>query len=130
MRMFCENILYNVLIHNGNQGKERCFKMKKRVSLLLVICLFVCLLTACGKDNKNDKEKPTKKDDSTEVDNDISDENELYEQLFDINNPVSIQIKISDEELDKIQEDYEKYDKKKLKITYLQNGRESRDFNR
>ena len=89
--------------------------MKKRVSLLLVICLFVCLLTACGKDNKNDKDKPTKKDDSTEVDNDISNENELYEQLFDINNPVSIQIKISDEELDKIQEDYEKYDKKNSK---------------
>lgn len=113
--MICENIVYNALIDYENQGKERYFKMKKRVSILLVMCLVVCLLSACGKDNKNDKEKPTKKDNSTEVDNDISDENELYEQLFDINNPVSIQIKISDEELDKIQEDYEKYDRKNSK---------------
>ena len=64
--MICENIVYNALIDYENQGKERYFKMKKRVSILLVMCLVVCLLSACGKDNKNDKEKPTKKDNSTE----------------------------------------------------------------
>lgn len=77
------------------------------------MCL--CVLSACGKDSKKDsggdsEETTENKENVTQTDNLVSDENELYEQLFDINNPISIQIKISDEELDKLQNDYYEYD--------------------
>ena len=83
--------------------------MKKKLSLLLVLCMCVCMMFACGKDGKS-KEKETTGG-SKEVNISTSDQEEIYEQLFDINNTISIQIEISDEELDKLQEDYEKYER-------------------
>lgn len=87
--------------------------MKRKISLLLVLCMLACVMAGCGK--KSDNEKETTKGNSTEVNAPLSADEEIYEQLFDINNTLSIQVEISDEELDKIQEDYEEYDSMRSK---------------
>lgn len=82
--------------------------MKRKISLILVVCMLVCILSGCGKDEK--KGAADNKGGSSEVNSKVSEDDEIYEQLFDINNTISMQIDISQEELDKIQKDYEYYD--------------------
>lgn len=84
--------------------------MKKRVAVFLMACLMVLPLMSCG-DKSDNGEKESKKDDKVqEVNTPLTDEEKLYEDLFDINNTVSIQLEISQKELDKLQADYELYD--------------------
>ena len=102
--------------------------LKKGIAVLLLIA-FSFTITGCdlskfnagkGKSESNNVSKDDK-DGKTEtefkledgeilIDNmDDESSNELYEKLFDINNHILVEIKISDEELDKLQDDYEEY---------------------
>lgn len=90
---------------------------RKQVILLLVVCMIASLFAGCGKkkaSKDSDKEKETTKK-AQQANAGTADEQKLFESLFDINNPVSIQIDISDKELKKLQDDYQKYDNKKSK---------------
>jgi spore coat protein CotH len=89
--------------------------VKKKTTLVLILCILICSicsLDGCGKSNSSSSGDVDKEDNSTTVSSkvDVDEDEELYEQLFDINNTISIQIQISQEELDKIQADYEEYD--------------------
>lgn len=78
---------------------------------MLVLCMLMCIFVGCGKNEKDTGNKDKDKDDNSTVTNgNVSGEDEVYEQLFDIQNATSIQIEISQEELDKLQSDYEHYD--------------------
>lgn len=56
-------------------------------------------------------EAPTEKPDVPTQDTPVENEEQLYQEFFDINNKVEIDIDISEEELIKLQEDYERNDK-------------------
>ena len=82
--------------------------MKRKVSLILMLCLLAALVTGC--ENKNEKKPSNKTEHEVEVDAEITQDMEIFEQLFDLNNVISIQVIISEDELNKIQEDYLEYD--------------------
>lgn len=80
--------------------------MKKKIYLITGILIAALTFTACGAGSK----KTAGKNEKTSIDTMSEDEQEkIYEKLFDINSKVSIDIDVSDEELQKIQDDYEKY---------------------
>lgn len=84
--------------------------MKKRAALFLVVCFLILPLISCGgKSGKAEKESETQGG-VKEVNTPITDEEKLYEDLFDLKNTVSIQLVIAKEELDKLQADYERYE--------------------
>lgn len=56
-------------------------------------------------------EAPTEKPDVPTQDTPVEDEEQLYKSFFDINNKVEMDIDISEEEIAKLQEDYEHNDK-------------------
>lgn len=85
--------------------------MKKKISFILAACMLATTVTGCGaNDNNKDKVNNEVKEDTTQTSAETSKEYQLYTDLFDLNNMISIQIDISQEEIDKIQEDYEYYD--------------------
>lgn len=88
---------------------------RKRMSMLLVLCMTGVLIAGCGKKNSTTgaENKTTEKTQQTNTN--PTDEQKVFESLFDINNPVSIQISISDKELLKLQDDYNEYNSKKSK---------------
>lgn len=71
----------------------------KKLAFVLAMVMLLTSLTACGGEKKkiNDSNK--------------SEDEEIFDTLFDLDNKVSIDIDISDRELKKIQEDFEKYDR-------------------
>lgn len=92
--------------------------MKRILRAFLFFCMgTVILLSGCRDSNTNDGQNAVNRDESGDayiVGTDrlpYSDE-EIFEQLFDINNMIEIKIDISDEELYNIQRDYEKYQSK------------------
>lgn len=83
----------------------------KKIAVVLAMCLIVLPIMSCGKKEGNGGEKESETTEPvTEVNTPILEEEELYEELFDIQNTISIQLEISQEELDKLQADYEEYD--------------------
>ena len=82
-----------------------------------------------GQQDKGAKDSDLKKDNTEdsstkdgsantgdiEVNNSNMTEEEMYQALFDINNAISIQLEISQTELDKLQEDYIRYDTRNSK---------------
>lgn len=94
--------------------------MKRNLSLLL-LALCILILSSCSADiktnKKNTDESKTNKTviDKSKPNKEITEESKIYDQLFDLNNFVSVKIQISDEELAKIQADYEKYNAKGTK---------------
>ena len=70
--------------------------MKRKFYLSSIFLLIFILITGCNIKDTN-KNKYT--------------DEQIYEQLFDINNKVSVTIDISEEELLKIQKDYEDFEK-------------------
>lgn len=81
--------------------------MKKQTILLAIFIVFILLLSACAKNkdnNKNNQQIVETKDEEIKENEDT-----LYQQFFDINNKIQINIDITDEELAKLQADYEKY---------------------
>lgn len=85
--------------------------MKNKAAILLVICLMVLPLMSCGGRSNNSGKDSNKNGKVKEVNTPLTDEEKLYEDLFDINNTISIQIIISEKELDKLQADYQEYDR-------------------
>ena len=91
-------------------------KFKKFFQLMLVlVCVAMCV--ACGKES-NDKTGDEGNDSSVSGDNKVINidkdklpysQEEIFEQLFDINSYIEVSLDISDEELLKIQKDYEEY---------------------
>ena len=91
---------------------------------VISIMVCVCMCVACGKTTANNEENSTSASQggntvigSGEVINIDKDElpytqEEIFEQLFDINNYIQVDIDISNEELAKIQKDYEVYSDK------------------
>lgn len=76
------------------------------------ICMAgILLFTGCGKTpEKNVNENETSSLSGQEENNtQISEEEQLYKDFFDINSKIEIDIDITDEELAKLQADYEKY---------------------
>lgn len=88
--------------------------MKKR-DLAVMVLLTAASLAFSGCTSKKDNVAPA--DSNVSAIDVMSDEEQekVYEDLFDINNKVSIKIDVSDEELAKIQEDYFAYMKKHSK---------------
>ncbi|MCR5607716.1 MAG: CotH kinase family protein [Lachnospiraceae bacterium] len=101
--------------------------MKNKIIVLCIVMSF--LITACNSSPENEDVnqirlnttlKPTTENQADMVntsfgeikDKSLSEEEiALYKELFDINSTISIKIDISDTELGKIQQDYQKYDK-------------------
>lgn len=76
--------------------------MGKKLALLLMVILVVVSLPACS----GSKEKKTE---SGGESNRTEDE-KIFDELFNLENKVMIKVDISDRELEKIQKDYDKYD--------------------
>ena len=110
------------------KGRKRGFVMKKVISVLLILCMLLTgVLTGCkdssagsGANVDNDNVNVSQKDEEINIGDALrvgvdklpySDER-IFEQLFDINNFIQIEIEISDEELLNIQKDYETYREK------------------
>lgn len=83
--------------------------MKKKLAVLMAMCIMLFPLMSCGG-KADDGKDTTNQGEVRETNNGVTEEQALYENLFDINNTVSIQLNISQEELDKLQADYEEYD--------------------
>ncbi len=83
--------------------------MKKGMAVFLALAFSVSLI-ACGKSGKDSKDEENGNPKDVEVNSQTTDDEKIFEELFDINNTVSIQLNISDEELNKLQSDYEEYD--------------------
>ena len=80
--------------------------------MVIVACVAICF--ACAKNNKGNEtndssENGDKKALNIDKDKLPYSQEEIFEQLFDINNYIEINLDISDEELLKIQKDYEEY---------------------
>ena len=84
--------------------------MKKKMVIFLLVCCMVLPLMSCGDKGGNSGKDSEPQEEVKEVNTPLTDEEKLYEGLFDINNTISIQLVIAKEELDKLQEDYERYD--------------------
>lgn len=94
-------------------------RSKRLLSIILIIvCIGMCF--ACAKEKPTTKENTTEKQDKEKKEDtdgiiNIDEEKlpyteeEIFDQLFDINNFIQINLDISNEELAKIQEDYEEY---------------------
>ncbi|MBE5940307.1 MAG: hypothetical protein E7266_07905 [Lachnospiraceae bacterium] len=70
--------------------------------ILMAAVLLLTFFTACG----NSVDLPTNDETDAPTNGETT---EIYEQLFDINNKIEINIDISDEQLALLQEDYNKY---------------------
>ena len=86
--------------------------MRKRLfSIISAICIGV-FSVGCNSDNTQDNKKETNAvEDNTEniQQEQLSDDEKLFNEMFDINTYVKIEIDISNEELAKIEEDYVVY---------------------
>ena len=94
--------------------------MKKKIAFYCLLGFVMAALCGCqktsdqGKKDGSGKAK-TVETSAEEVHYEDIDGELIYEELFDINNFVSIQLEISQEEMDKLQADYVKYDTKNSK---------------
>lgn len=91
--------------------------MKRLLSVVLGISLSVCMLTSCtntGKDKKNTNSKGDVSKQSYS-DGDRDEAMAIYDALFNLDNKITLDVEISDEELNKLQEDYEEYDSMRSK---------------
>lgn len=82
--------------------------MNKKVLLAVGVLMMGLIFNACSGNGKEGKSK----EDSVK---EAQDQEEVYQSFFDINNKVTIKIDVSDEEIAKIEKDYEKYDSMHLK---------------
>lgn len=89
--------------------------MKRKLLIILATILLVSLfLSACNSTDKSQTETQENNGNSQTSGNDgnnqhTTDSDDIYTKLFDINNKIQINIDITDEELAKLQADYEKY---------------------
>ena len=87
---------------------------KKMIAVGILALSIVC--SACGGNQKENKSENKTENKENVVENVSADEQEeIYEALFDVNNKVSIKIDISEEEIAKIEQDYEEYSTRYLK---------------
>jgi len=76
--------------------------MGKKLALLLSVILVAVSLSACsGSKGKNTE---------TDGESNISEDEKIFNELFNLENKVTVRIDISDKELEKIQKDFDKYD--------------------
>lgn len=90
--------------------------MKKSVTMLGIFVLDLLLLAGCGSVGKAGRLNDIDNTHSAKVCNIDTDtlpynEESIYQQLFDINNKIEVEIDISDEVLQQLQQDYEAYEK-------------------
>lgn len=80
-------------------------------TILILGCISFCFACAKGKTGDNEGAEDSAKGEVINIDKDQLpySQEEIYEQLFDVNNYIEVNVDISDEELDKIQKDYEEY---------------------
>lgn len=85
--------------------------VKKKI-LLVTLIIMSLVLIGCTKKTSSEisKESGHNQEQDGGEDNNESEDEKIYKQLFDLNNKISIEIKISDKELEKIQQDYSDYD--------------------
>ena len=91
--------------------------MKRLLAVVLGISLSVCMLTSCtntGNDKKNTNSKGNVSKQSYS-DGDRDEAMAIYDALFNLDNKITLDVEISDEELNKLQEDYEEYDSMRSK---------------
>lgn len=89
-------------------------QMKRCMQGMLAGLMAACLLSGCGRGTTSGTEHPSASggevvSDGTQTQD--TKEMQLFQNLFDLNQKVKIEIAISDEELQKLQEDFEKYDR-------------------
>ena len=95
----------------------------KKVTVLLVTTAVAVALAACGAPDANDKAQSEKENNSSSASNNASvcnidtdrlpyNEESIYQQLFDINNKIEVELDVSEETLKQLQKDYEAYEKK------------------
>lgn len=95
--------------------------MKKRVLAILILAVAASgAFVGCAENNIDaESEKSpvnsTVTESKVEEQSDKIDEEKLYDELFNIDNKISIKININNDELQKIQNDYDKYSKKNSK---------------
>lgn len=82
-------------------------------TVLMSMITVVSFTTGCGTGKKDDKAKDKSQDKIVQLSDDEQDD--IYEGLFDINEKITIKIDMSDEEIRKIQEDYNEYMKTRSK---------------
>ena len=103
--------------------------MKKKILLSILILIVVLTNIACSNDKADKTDKTDKKEDIVNTNIAGFDEKQLgiYNELFNLNNKISVKIDISQEELDKIEADYHRYEKSPIyriaeKVTFTING--------
>lgn len=91
--------------------------MKKKIVLFAMAGIMgVTGVVGCSQKTADDKKSDNSNKESNEVDNKVLSEDEkLFESLFDINNRIQIKIDISDKEKAKIQKDFDEYQRKHSK---------------
>lgn len=92
-------------------------RRKSIVAMTVAMSMFVLTFSGCSnsKGNKNsgksaESETKTVSDTKTVSANISEEEQQVYDDLFNIENSVTVKIDISQEELDKLQDDYEEYE--------------------
>ncbi len=86
-------------------------KWRQRLVLLLIVVMTMVSVTACGGDkSKSENESSSETKGNVDKNTDKAGD-EVFNALFDLNNKVSIDVEISDSELDKLQQDFAKYDR-------------------
>lgn len=76
--------------------------MGKKLALLLSVILVAVSLSACSGSKGENTE--------TGGESNISEDEKIFDELFNLENKVTVRIDISDKELEKIQKDFDKYD--------------------
>lgn len=95
--------------------------MRRKLSFFMAIGMLAVSVTGCSLDNKgkstggNSSQTNAGINSGSNADYLTTDAYQLYTDLFDLNNMVSVQLEISQEELDKLQEDYEYYEEMESK---------------
>lgn len=92
---------------------------KRRIIKLILPALMICMLSGCV--SKQPEEVPAESSSGAtgnasviNIDTDRLPYNEesVYQQLFDINNKIEVELEVSDETLKQLQKDYETYERK------------------
>lgn len=100
-------------------------KRKSLIGIIIILCI-ITLLAACSR--PKEEESPNKETGETfygsshtatlcNIDTDTLPYNEesIYQQLFDLNNKIKVELEVSEETLKQLQKDYEAYEKKNSK---------------
>ena len=92
-------------------------KFCRKISILMIAIMAAVFAAACGNSEVNGDNPPVGESHNASICNIDTDrlpynEESIYQQLFDINNKIEVELDVSRETLEQLQKDYETYEQK------------------